>query len=116
MTGLAPKNITTMGRESFTVEVINDNQGKKLMTLKNIKGISCQISKHSQFNQSKGIIYIMEYDIDDIEEFRLGLKENYNIVDVTKATFIKTRNEQTTAFLVTFGQDTLPESIYVPGE
>ena len=67
-------------------------------------------------NQSKGLIYVYEYDIDDLNEFTLGLQENYKLKSVEKATFIKPRSEHTSAFLITFDQETVPDSIYIPGE
>ena len=59
---------------------------------------------------------MQEYDIEDITEFENGLKSKYNVVEVTKANFIKARNEFTTPFLITFNSDSLPETIYIPGE
>ena len=68
------------------------------------------------YNKAKGVIYIQEYDVTNIGEFENGLKSKYNIAEVTRAEFIKTRNEFTTPLLITFNSDSLPETIYLPGE
>ena len=61
-------------------------------------------------------MYLYEYDIDNVEEFKEGLQSNYRISDVQPAPFIKTKSEQAHAFIVTFNQEYLPYTIYIPGE
>ena len=87
-----------------------------MLNLNSRKNLKCKCDKYPYLNQSKGLIYVYEYDIDDQNEFTLGLQENYKIKSVEKATFIKPRSEHTSAFLNTFDQETVPDSIYIPGE
>ena len=115
--GSVPKSLTTSGRDSFSVEVQNDAQGEKLQNIKTIDNVPCQVQPNTFLNNSKGIIYVNEFNIDNIEEFSAGLIENYNsITTVTEATFIKPKFQQTSVFLIEFAQETLPEYIYIPGE
>jgi hypothetical protein len=116
ITGQTPKQITTSGADAFTVEIRDASQGKNIIKLKSVNGKECKCSTHQYLNNSKGIIYIHEFDIDDGSEFAEGLMENYNISKVEEANFIKPRNPQTKVFLLTFDQETVPESIYIPGE
>ena len=115
VTGRPPRRITS-ARNSFHIEVRDAMQGSKLVDITHIGQIKCHMAPHPTFNQSRGIIYIHDFDIYDIEQFKTNLKSNYNIAEVLKATFIKTRNDQTSAFLVTFNQERVPDTIYIPGE
>ena len=74
---------------------------------------SC-ITTHKYYNQAKGVIYIQEYNVTNINEFVNGLKSKYNIAEVTKAEFIKTRNKFSTPLIIIFNSDSLPEIIYIP--
>ena len=98
------------------MEVRSREQGNKINELNNVNNIKCKYEKHLYLNQSKGLIYVYEYDISDLIEFTLGLQENYKITSVESATFIKARSEHTSVFLLTFDQETPPDSIYIPGE
>ena len=71
------------------------------------------MSNHKYYNKAKGIIYIQEYDNENLEQFKTDLQENYEVTNVIKASFIKTRTEGTTAFLITFSMAVLPETIYI---
>ena len=56
------------------------------------------------------------FDLESVDEFKAGLKSNYNITDNQPAPFINTRSSQTSVFIITFLQRRLPYSIYIPGE
>ena len=111
-----PKVITSGGRKCFTVEVISEEQGKALLTIKQIDGMQRRVEKHRIFNISKSIIYIEEYDMNDFDLLAAELKKEYKTSKISKAPFIKTRNKQTTALLVIFDSETPPEYMYKPGE
>ena len=95
------------------MEVRSREQGNKITELNNVNNIKCKCEKYLYLNQSKGLIYV--YDITDLTEFTLGLQENYKIISVESATFIKARSEHTSVFLLTFDKETPPDSIYIPG-
>ena len=114
--GSNPEAIASEGRQAFTIRVGSEEQGRNLVKVKEIKGEQCSVEKHSYFNRSKGIIYIHEFDIDDLEDFKAGVKENYNVAQVEPITFIKLRYALTKVFLITFKSETPPDVIYIPGE
>jgi len=79
------------------------------------KKSKCKISPYKYLNHIKGILYIYEYEFN--EEFKEDLMNEYHFIeDVTEAPFMKPRNQQATALLLTFRLDTLPYSLYIPGE
>ena len=49
------------------------------------------MKEHTLFNGSKGLIYINNNDLSDLESFKQGLKEIYPIIDIERATWIKPR-------------------------
>jgi hypothetical protein len=115
-TGKPPVKISSNGRDSLTILVEDALQGNKMADICTIGNIPCKTEKHQYLNNSKGIIYIQEYDVDDIDEFRNGLMENYNITRAEPAPFIKPKSAQTKAFILTFDQETPPKYLYIPGE
>ena len=116
VTGNTPKSVTGNNRLSFTAVVRNADQSAKINNVTEVGGFSCEVQVHSKFCHSKGIIYIKGFEITDIEDFKSYLQENYPISDISPATFIKTRDPQTQAFLITFNQEQPPYSLYIPGE
>ena len=71
--------------------------------------------QHTIGSITEGIIYRSESEIGDVEEFQRGLQKRYPAVRVERASFIKTK-ESTTAYIVTFNQQYILHSIYIPGE
>ena len=62
----------------------------------------------------KGIIYIPDCDVDDMEEFKTGLQEQYpSVVNIEYAFFIKPRYAQTKVVILTFHLDSSPATIYI---
>ena len=68
------------------------------------------------YNHSSGLIFIREFYIDDLELIRYELKQNYNVVDLELAPFIRTRSPDKKVFIITFNEDSPPYSIYIPGD
>ena len=62
------------------------------------------------------MIFLSEFDIDDVQLFKEELLENYNVSEIKRAEFIKTRNPNTKAFIITLSQEKLPYTLYIPGE
>ena len=62
-------------------------QAQKLQEIKNIEEFKCEISLHPRFNDSKGLICIYKFNLENLDEFRQYLKEPYNIIDVQLANF-----------------------------
>ena len=64
--------------------------------------VEVEIFACNKINQSVGLIYIQDNNIPDIEEHGSELKKEYNLLDVKKATRIKTKNIAPTPLLLTF--------------
>ena len=107
--------ITTLNRTSFLIEASNQEQSEKLENIESIKDLKCEVIPYDRFNYSKGLIFVSEFEISDLEEFKRGLQERYAVVRVERATFIKTKGT-TSAYIITFSQEYVPYSIYIPGE
>ena len=71
---------------------------------------------HRFFNESRGLVYIYQYDLSDLEEFIEGMKRTNSAIKlVEKASFIKTSNGLQ-ALLITFDMQQPPAFIDIPGE
>lgn len=115
--GAVPKCISSDSRDSFTIEVSSAEQGDKLQQITSIGTHTCTVIKHKYFNQSRGLIYIREYDLDEIDDFKQGLQDQYPfIAKVEHAFFIRPKYEGTKVFLLTFNLEFPPETLYIPGE
>ena len=79
VTGENPESIISNGKFSFTVEVKNKYQADKVTSLWNIKNLPCKIYVHPTLNSSKGLIFLTEFDINDIDLFKANLKVKYNV-------------------------------------
>jgi len=93
-------NLTPDSRNGFSCEFGTREVGEKYKQITFIEENKCAITFHRFRNQSKGIIYIEQF------EFSNGLKKNLieeylEIQDAEVATFIKPRYEGTTPLLVT---------------
>ena len=71
---------------------------------------------HDFFNVTKGIIYVDNSDINDMESFKEGLNMEYEVEEIVAATWMKPRNPIAKPFLISFKSDTLPNNIHIPGE
>ena len=87
-----------------------------MKSITSVDSITCEVALHARYNCFKGLIYLYECGIDNVEEFKEGLQSNYRISNAQPATFTKTKSDEAHAFIVTFNQECLPYSIYIPGE
>ena len=91
-------------------------QYNKLMAIKSICNVQCQVADHHWLNSSKGIIYIQDYDITK-KDLKESLMLRYgNIEEVAQAQRIYPRNLFNKPFLVTFRQADVPADIQIPGD
>ena len=58
----------------------------------------------------------LDSNIPDIEDYDNELKKEYNLLDVNKATWLKTRNLTSTPLLLTFKEKEPQRFIKIPGE
>ena len=110
-----PKSIGSNGRNSF-IKVASKEQSEHLAGITSILGEECTVVEHSFYNGTKAVIHLRNNVIGDLESFRNGLKRVYNIRDIKPATWIRPRNENNVAYVVTFGTEILPEYIKITGE
>ena len=83
----------------MTVEVKKRKQSEKMAEITQVDGFKCKCVIHPRFNYSKGLIYIHDCDTENVEEFSVGLKERYIVIDVQAAPFIKTKSLRAKALM-----------------
>ena len=89
-----PEDISAAGRDGLIVTVRNESQSQNIATLKSIGGVPCEVEQHRSTNITKGIIYIYEFDIEDVNILKEGLTI-FGVTNVEEATWIKPRREGT---------------------
>ena len=88
MTGEKRKSVTGYDVTSLTVEVSSNKQAKKMYNLTEVDKFACETVPHLRFNHSKRRICTYEFDMENLEEFKQGLQERYNIMDLQLAKLI----------------------------
>ena len=78
--------------------------------------VEVEIYAYDKINQSKGLIYIHNYNIPDIDDYGSELKKEYNLLDVQKSTRLKTKISTSTPLLLTFKEKEPPRLIEIQGE
>jgi hypothetical protein len=95
--------------------VSKKQQSTSLLNLKDLAGIRVTGKIHFGLNQSKGILFDRDHDLDDISEQEIQKElESQGVVPVKR--FTKKRNEiiePTNTYLLTFGMPVLPTTIKV---
>ena len=109
-TGMKPKQFFGMNKTSVIVEVHNGEQSEKILALENVCHTPCKATPYERFNYTTGLIYVNNFDIEDLKEFKEGLQD-YNVDNVKRADFIKPKNPEALAFLITFRQECVPYGI-----
>ena len=116
LVGAYPISLQTFNQNSFTVSM-KEEHPNLVKALTSIDNYPCKCTLHDMLNIKRGLLYIHEYDVSDLEMLRNGLQENYpEIVKLEEATFIKSRKPHTTPLIAHFKSDNLPDAIYIPGE
>ncbi|XP_061191616.1 uncharacterized protein LOC133199803 [Saccostrea echinata] len=104
-----------MKTAALLIEVAKKQHSASLLALKKIADIPVLPKVHSGLNQSKGILFDRDHDLDDIPEQEIQSElESQGVVSVKR--FTKKRNdniEPTNTYLLTFGMPTLPTNIKV---
>ena len=87
-----------------------------MQRIKDINGISMEISVNKSFNTIKGLVYVYGYNLSDFEAFKRGLIKQYGLQDVIEASCIKPReNGKAKLLLLSFPKE-LPKYLDIPGE
>ena len=111
-----PKRVFGNNRRSVAVEVETKEQSERMVEVKETDNIPCHVKEHPRYNYTKAVIYVHEFELENVEEFKEGLKAQYDLTETQPASFIKTKFAQTQIFILTFQQEHLPYSIYISGE
>ena len=85
------------------------------MKLKIVNNINIEVNINNNCKINKGLIYIYEYDLSDYENFRQSLIRETGLVEAENAHWIKSRNPNSKAMLISFRENT-PNFISIPGE
>ena len=83
--------VSTLNRTLFLIEAVNKDKAGKMNTIDAIREFKCETTAYDRYNYSKGIIYLSESGIGNVDEFQRGMQERYPVVGVERASFIKTR-------------------------
>ena len=75
-----------------------------------------EIKKFTFFSEVRGIIYIRNSYIADLQAFQEGMQERYSVIGIEGANFKKPRDPQTRAFVVKFRGDACPQYGKISGE
>ena len=116
MAGERPKAVISYNSTSVTVEVKSKRQAENMHKITKIGNVPCDASAHPNYNHCNRLKYTYEFDMESLEDFKVGLQERYNISDVQPTNFIESKSDKTRAFIVYFNQKDLLYNIYMPGE
>jgi len=113
-----PRTIRSKSESEFIIEVNNEAQSKTILSIKKLNNVDVQITECTNINQSKGLVYIYDYNVpdSDFEEYSTDLKEAFNLVHVQKAFWIKTKNITATPLILTFREKEPPKFLNILGE
>ena len=110
-----PKSVKKLKSGALLIEVSKKQQSTSLLNLNELGCIPVIGKAHYGLNQSKGILFDRDHDLDDIPEQEIQKElESQGVVNVKR--FNKKRNEiiePTNTYLLTFGMPTLPANIKV---
>ena len=87
--------------------------------MKSVLEVPCKVQLHGSFNESKGLVYMQEFDISKdtiVESFKAGLVKRYDIKEVVPASWIVPKSSYRKPFFLTFKRSIPPAFIEVPGE
>ena len=66
---------------------------KTIEEMNTLMMLTCRVQDHRMFNRSKGLIYIRDFDIDNMSSFQKGMNIKYKVSKVVRAKWIKPRSE-----------------------
>ena len=111
-----PKNIRSKDKNTYIVEVTTFQQSRELPLLQKLNDKEVEITENQDMSQSKGLIYIYDYNLSDFESYRKNLMTLNGVTDAQKATWIKTRIADSHAVLISFRSQEPPNYVDIPGE
>ena len=82
-------SLVNNGKTSFSIKCALSLQASRIQSLVHVGNISCKTTLHPRFNTSKGLIFLSEFDLNNLQQFQKELPGKYNIAEIERATFIK---------------------------
>ena len=113
--GSKPKSIRSKNQTTFTIEVQNETQSKKIQSLQMLNGKSIELSINKNIQVQKGLVYIYGYDMNNFQDYKSSMMNDLGVMNVEEATWIKPRNKFATALPLSF-KESVPNYIDIPGE
>lgn len=113
--GSKPGSLRCINNE-YILEVMNKQQSEKIQSMTSLLGKECKVNPSKNYGTTKAIIYTQNYGCPDLTGLKENLTKEYNITDITAATWIKPKNPRTRAFLITFSGQNIPNYINILGE
>ena len=110
----SPENLTSFGRDKLLISVRNSQQSRLIHDVTSLYGTPCTVTAHKSMNQSKGLVFIREFDV-SADELKEGLREQ-DVIEVQEAKWIRMQNTSVKPFLMTFSLELPPEHLKIPGE
>ena len=112
-----PSSIRSKGDTEFIIQVDNEKDSITLPRIKKLNNVEVQIEECKDINQSKGLIYLYgdKHQIHN-EAYQKDLKKEFKLVDVELARWIKPRNPNVKAVLITFRENIPPKYLDILGE
>ena len=104
------------GKDGILVNVYSKNQSQKIMRVEQTAGVKCQVSEDTSLSNPRGLVFIQNDHITDLESFTAGVNEQCSVREIVKAGWIRPRNQNTEVYMITFKCDKLPEYIRIPDE
>ena len=114
-TGEEILELTGNGKTKMTIKTRSAHQTKLCLKIETLVNKACSITRHPFFNCTKGLIRLRQFDMDDMQEFKEHLSKQYDIENIEKASFLKSK-DGSIPYLITFNQEAVPYSVYIPGE
>ena len=115
-TGTKPGTIRTKDTTTFIIEISSHKESVAMTILDKIHNYPIKTIINYTSDIQKGLIYIYGYDISSFEDFKTGLMNEHNLINVEEAIWMKPqRGNNAKPLILSFRRD-LPAFIDVPGE
>ena len=86
------------------------------MRVEQIAGIKYQVCEYTSLSNTRGLVFILNYHVTDLESFTAGVNEQCSVREIVTADWIRSRNLNTDVYMITFKCDKLQEYIRIPGD
>ena len=115
-TGTKPRTIRTKDATTFIIEISSHKESVAMTVLDKIHNHPVKTTINNTSDIQKGLIYVYGYDMSSFEDFKTGLINQNNLINVEEAIWMKPkRGNNAKPLILSFRRD-VPAFIDVPGE